>query len=167
MGKLFLSVLNMSITASYVILIVVLIRLMLKRAPKIISYALWSVVAFRLLVPFSFKSIYSLLPRKTSTVPIPNGITYQQSPQISSGIRVLDAVTSEPLLTPTTGASVSPLQIFIETGAYIWILGIIALLIYSFVSILILKRQLKTAQLVEKNIFEARNLKTPFVFVVR
>ena len=163
MGKLFLSVLNMSITASYVILIVVLIRLMLKRAPKIISYALWSVVAFRLLVPFSFKSIYSLLPRKTSTVPIPNGITYQQSPQISSGIRVLDAVTSEPLLTPTTGASVSPLQIFIETGAYIWILGIIALLIYSFVSILILKRQLKAAQLVEKNIFEARNLKTPFV----
>ncbi len=164
MGKLFLSVLNMSITASYVILIVVLIRLMLKRAPKIISYALWSVVAFRLLIPFSFNSVYSLLPRKTSTVPIPSGITYQQSPQINSGIRVLDAVTSESLLTPTTGASVSPLQIFVETGAYIWILGIIALLIYSFVSILILKRQLKGAQLIEKNIFEARNLKTPFVF---
>jgi beta-lactamase regulating signal transducer with metallopeptidase domain len=160
---MFLSVLNMSITASYVILFVVIIRLMLKRAPKVISYALWSVVAFRLLIPFSFKSIYSLLPRKTSTVPIQNGITYQQSPLLNSGIRVLDTITSESLLTPATGASVSPLQVLIETGAYIWIAGIIALLIYSFVSILILKRQLRAAQFVEKNIFEARNLKTPFV----
>ena len=147
MSKMFLSVLNMSITASYVILFVVIIRLMLKRAPKVISYALWSVVAFRLLIPFSFKSIYSLLPRKTSTVPIQNGITYQQSPLLNSGIRVLDTITSESLLTPATGASVSPLQVLIETGAYIWIAGIIALLIYSFVSILILKRQLRAHNL--------------------
>ncbi len=163
MSKMFLSVLNMSITASYVILFVVIIRLMLKRAPKVISYALWSVVAFRLLVPFSFKSAFSLMPRKTNAFPIPNGIIYQPELQIGNGIRVMDSHTSEPLHAPPASASISPLQVFIEYGAYIWMLGIIVLLIYSLVSILVLRRQLKAAQLIEKNIFEARNLQTPFV----
>ena len=163
MGKLFISVLNMSITASYVILIVIIIRLLLKKAPKVISYALWSVVAFRLLIPFSFESVFSLMPRKTNVVPISNEIIYQQSLQIDNGIRVLDSITSEPLHTPHTDAGISSLQIFVEFGAHIWMLGIIILLVYSFVSILVLKRQLKDAQLIEKSIFEARNLQTPFV----
>ncbi|NLX69325.1 MAG: hypothetical protein GX024_00275 [Clostridiales bacterium] len=163
MGKLFISVLNMSITASYVILIVIIIRLLLKKAPKVISYALWSVVAFRLLIPFSFESVFSLMPRKTNVVPISNEIIYQQSLQIDNGIRVLDSITSEPLHAPHTDAGISSLQIFVEFGAHIWMLGIIILLVYSFVSILVLKRQLKDAQLIEKSIFEARNLQTPFV----
>lgn len=163
MGILFSSVLNMSITASYVILFVIIIRLMFKKAPKVISYALWSVAAFRLLIPFSFKSVFSLMPRKTNAVPIPNGVIYQQSSQIDNGIRVLDSFTSESLHAQHTSASISPLQIFIEYGAYIWMLGIIVLFVYCFVSILVLRRQLKAAQLIEKNIFEARNLQTPFV----
>jgi beta-lactamase regulating signal transducer with metallopeptidase domain len=57
MSELFLTVLNMSLTASYVILIVIPVRLLLKKAPKAVSYALWSVVAFRLTIPFSFESI--------------------------------------------------------------------------------------------------------------
>ena len=73
MSILFISVLNMSITASYVILFVIVIRLMLKKAPKVISYALWSVVAFRLLVPFSFKSAFSLMPRKRMLFQSPMG----------------------------------------------------------------------------------------------
>jgi beta-lactamase regulating signal transducer with metallopeptidase domain len=166
MGKLFISVLNMSITASYVILIVIAIRLLLKKAPKVISYALWGVVAFRLLIPFSFKSVFSLIPRKTNVVPISNGIIYQQSLQIDNGIRVLDSFTSEPLHASNAGASISPLQNFIEFGAYIWMLGIIILLVYSFVSILVLKRQLKAARLIENNIFESRSLQTPFVLGV-
>ncbi len=163
MSELFLTVLNMSLTASYVIIFVILIRLLLKKAPKVISYALWSVVAFRLLIPFSFESIFSLMPRNTNTVPIPHDIIYQQSPQINSGIEVVDSFLSNSLPAPAAGTSVNPLQIYTEIGAYIWVLGIIALLVYSLVSILILKRQLKNAQLIEKNIFEAKNLKTPFV----
>ncbi len=163
MSILFISVLNMSITASYVILFVIVIRLMLKKAPKVISYALWSVAAFRLLIPFSFKSVFSLMPRKTNAVPLPNGVIYQQSSQIDNGIRVLDSFTSESLHAQHTSASLSPLQIFIEYGAYIWMLGIIVLFVYSFVSILVLRRRLKAAQLIERNIFEARNLQTPFV----
>lgn len=163
MRELFLAVLNMSLTASYVILFLILIRLPLKKAPKFISYALWSAAAFRLIIPFSFESMFSLLPRNTDTISIPYDIVYQQSPQISSRIAVVDSLASESLSQPAIGANVNPLQIYIEIGAYIWVLGIIALLVYSLVSILILKKRLKSAQLIEKNIFETKNLKTPFV----
>ncbi|NLO93924.1 MAG: DUF5301 domain-containing protein [Clostridiaceae bacterium] len=163
MSELFLTVLNSSLTASYVILFVILVRLLLKKAPKIISYALWGVVAFRLIIPFSFESMFSLMPRNTNTVPIPHDIIYQQSPQINSGIEIVDSFVSQSLPAPTVGASVNPLQIYTEIAAYIWVIGIIALLVYSLVSILKLKRQLKYAQLIEQNIYESKNLRTPFV----
>ena len=163
MSELFLTALNMSLTASYVILFVILVRLLLKKAPKVISYALWGVVAFRLIIPFSFESMFSLMPQNTNPVPIPHDIIYQQSPQINSGIEVVDSFVSQSLPAPTVGASVNPLQIYTEIAAYIWVIGIIALLVYSLVSILKLKRQLKYAQLIERNIYESKNLRTPFV----
>ena len=163
MSELFLSVLNRSLTASYVILFIIIIRLLIKKAPKVISYALWGVVAFRLIIPFSFESMFSLMPRNTNTVPIPHDIIYQQSPKINSGLDVVDSLVNESLPAPAIGASVNPLQIYIEIGAYFWILGIMILLIYSLVSGILLKRQLRSAELIEQNIFEAKNLKTPFV----
>jgi len=163
MSELFLTVLNMSLTASYVILFVMLVRLLLKKAPKVISYILWGVVAFRLIIPFSFESMFSLIPRNANAVPIPHDIIYQQTPQINSRIEAVDPFVSQSLPAPTAGASANPFQIYVEIGAYIWVFGIIALLVYSLVSILILKRQLKSAQLIEKNIFQVHNLQTPFV----
>ena len=163
MSELFLSVLNRSLTASYVILFIIIIRLLLKKAPKVVSYALWGVAAFRLIIPFSFESMFSLMPRNTNTVPIPHDIIYQQNPKINSGLDVIDSLVSESLPAPAIGASVNPLQIYVEIGAYFWILGIMILLIYSLVSGILLKRQLRSAELIEQNIFEAKNLKTPFV----
>lgn len=163
MSKLFLTILNMSLTASYVIIFVILVRLMLKKAPKLLSYILWSVVAFRLLIPFSFESVYSLLPRNANTAPIPYDIMYKQLPQINSGINAVDSLVSESLSQTIIDASANPLQIYIELGAYLWILGIAILLMYSLVSILVLKRHLKNSQLVTQNIYEVENLKTPFV----
>jgi beta-lactamase regulating signal transducer with metallopeptidase domain len=163
MNEIFLTVLNMSLMASYVILLVMLMRLLLKKAPKFISYVIWSVAAFRLIIPFSFESMYSLMPRNTNAVTISPDIIYQQSPQINSGIEAVDSFVNNSLPSAAVGASANPLQIYVEIGAYIWGLGIITLLIYSLVSVLLLKRQLKGAQLIEKNIFEANNLKTPFV----
>ena len=75
MSELLLTVLNMSLTASYVIIFVMLIRLPLKKVPKVISYALWGVVAFRLIIPFSFESMFSLMPQNTNTVPILHDIS--------------------------------------------------------------------------------------------
>lgn len=163
MSEIFLAILNRSLTASYVILFVTFIRLLLKKAPKGISYALWSVVAFRLIIPFSFESIFSLLPRNINTTTIPQDIVYQQNPQINSGIKYVNIFINEMLPAPTIGASVNPLQIYIEIGAYIWALGMMALLVYSLVSILLLRRQLKNIRLISHNIYEVENLKTPFV----
>lgn len=161
MEELFLSVLNKSLIASYVIIFVILVRLPLKKAPKVISYALWAVVAFRLLCPFSFESMYSLLPAKAAF--IPHDIAYLQSPQINSGITAIDTYVNRSLPPPSVTASVNPLQIYILISSYIWILGLAVMLLYSVASVLILKRRLKSAQLIEHNIYEADNLKTPFV----
>ncbi|MGD9569924.1 MAG: M56 family metallopeptidase [Sedimentibacter sp.] len=106
----------MSLTASYVIIFVILIRLLLKKAPKVISHALWGVVAFRLIIPFSFESMFSLMPRNTNAVPIPHDIIYQQSLQINGGIEIVDSFVSNSLPVPTVGASVNPLQICVEVG---------------------------------------------------
>lgn len=118
---------------------------------------------FRLIIPFSFESMLSLMPRNTNVVPIPHDIIYQQSPQINSGIEVVDSFVSKSLTSQTLGASANPLQIYVGIMSYIWILGIIALLVYSLVSILFLKNKLKSAKLIEDNIYVANNLKTPFV----
>ncbi len=61
MENLFSVVLNMSYVSCYVIIFVIVIRLFLKKMPKIISYTLWIIVVFRLIVPFSFESDYSVL----------------------------------------------------------------------------------------------------------
>lgn len=161
MTELFLNVLNMNLTAGYVIIFVILIRLLLKKAPKVISYVLWAVVAFRLVIPFSFESIFSLLPQ--TAVPITHDIIYHQKPQINSGILPVDSIVNEVLPSPTIGNSVNPMQIYIEVGAYIWMIGIIALIVYSFISVFRLKKQLKNAQLIEQDIYQAENLHTPFV----
>jgi len=161
--KLFLTVLSMSLTASYAILFVMFVRLLLRKTPKALSYALWSVVAFRLTIPFSFESVFSLLPRNAGTVPIARDIIYQQSPQVASGVTAVDSFANTPLPSPAVEASASSGQIYAEIGACIWILGAVALFVYSLVSVLLLKRHLKGARLIGENIFEAGNLKTPFV----
>ena len=112
MTDLFLTILNMSLTASYVIRFIILVRLPLKKAPKAISCALWSVAAFRLLCPFSFESILSLVPINTS--PIPQNIVYQQTPQISSGIPAIDTYVNGSLPASIAEASANPLQIYTQ-----------------------------------------------------
>ncbi len=156
----------MSIKASYVILFVMLIRLLLKKAPKFISYVLWGAVAFRLIIPFTFESIFSIMPKSTNTNPIPRDIVYQKTPQIKSGIEAMDNIVNRSLPAPSAIASLNPMQIYIHIGSYIWMIGIVTLLIYSLVSVIRLKRQFKDVQWLENNIFEADNLKTPFVLGV-
>lgn len=187
MSDLFISVLNMSLKASYVIILLMLIRLLLKKAPKFISYALWGVVAFRLIIPFTFESIFSIVPEFTNTNPMLHDIVYQEEPEIESGIELVDSIvdnvfpepsainSSHPKLNdvnssllpaPNVVTSVNPIQIYVFIGSCIWFLGIVVLLVYSLVSVIRLKKRLKDSQLLEDNIFEANNLKTPFVLGV-
>ncbi len=163
MDTLFLRTLNMSITASYVILFVIVARMLLKKAPKIFSYILWSVVFFRLISPFSFDSIFSLVPINTKTVP--TNIMYSQTPEVYSGITVMDQVVNNSVMTaPSVDASINPMQVWIDLSEVLWIGGIVVLLIYSFFTAIKLYSKLKSAIPIADNVYEMKGIKTPFVF---
>lgn len=162
MEKLFLQIINMSITASYVILFVIVLRFLLKKAPKVFSYALWAVVLLRLIIPISFQSIFSLVSINTKT--IPQDIVYAPTPQIQSGIRVIDRAVNSSLPVPEVGASVNPMQIWITIGGIIWLIGLGALIIYSIIATMKLTKKLKSAKFIFNNIYETNNISTPFVF---
>nr|WP_303740757.1 M56 family metallopeptidase [Lutispora saccharofermentans] len=161
---MFLQILNMNITAGYVILFVIAARLLLKKAPKIFSYALWSVVLFRLICPFSFESMFSLMPINTQTVP--HNIMYSQAPQIHSGIAAIDQAANNSLPAPAVGVSANPLQVWIALGEAVWLFGIAALLIYSAYTAVRLRNKLKPAKRIYDNIYEMDGIKSPFVFGV-
>jgi len=160
--KLFIQIINMSITSCYVILFVIIARLLLKKAPKVFSYALWFAVLFRLICPFSLESMFSLLPINTQAVPY--NIMYSETPQIYSGIPVIDQAVNNSLPAPVIGDSVSPMQIWITLGKIIWLIGIGTLLIYSIFTTIRLSNRLKSATTLYANICEADSIKTPFVF---
>ena len=161
MDKIFLSVLNMSLIGAFVIAAICLVRLPLKKAPKVISYCLWAVAGFRLVFPLSIESIYSLMPIKPQ--PIPTDIAMQPIPRIDSGISFLNNAVSSVLPAATPTASVNPLQIWTAIGAYVWLIGIAVMLIYSIISIIQLKRGLSEAVYLQENIYECTDLKTPLV----
>lgn len=164
MSTLFLEILNMSITASYVILFVILVRLLLKRAPKIFSYLLWSVVFIRLVSPFSFESGFSLIPLNKKT--LPNNIIYSQTPEIQSGIAVIDKTVNSYLPSAAVETSVNPLQLWIGLGGTLWLIGIGILLLYSIFTAIRLRNKLTGATLLQDNFYETGTISTPFVFGV-
>lgn len=159
--KVFLQILNMSFTASFVIVFVLIARLLLKKAPKALSYALWTVVLFRLICPFSFESMFSLLPAKSN--PLSQNIMYEAVPRIDTGIPVINDAINASLPAATPYASVNPLQVWVFIGTVVWLLGIAVVLMYSIFSLLKLQMRLKNAVHDRDNIYLAEQLETPFV----
>ncbi|HHV08720.1 MAG TPA: hypothetical protein GXX75_00380 [Clostridiales bacterium] len=157
----FLQVLNMSLTASTIIVFVLVARLLLKKAPKVFSYAMWSVVFFRLLCPVSIESMFSLLPVNAS--PISTNTIYSETPQISTGIAAVDNIINPILPAPANGASVNPMQIAAAIGESLWLMGIVVLLSYSMVSLFRLRKNLIGAVRLQDNIFLADHIASPFV----
>lgn len=162
MDAIFLRLLNMNITACYVILAVILIRLLLRKAPRIFSYLLWSAVLFRLAFPFSFASVFSLVRVRTQSVP--EDIMFAASPQIQSGIAVIDHAVNSSLPAPVAGASVNPMQIWIFLGEILWLAGVVLLLGYSVFAFARLHRKLRYASHRDSNIYELAGGGAPFVF---
>ena len=145
MSELFLQLLNMSITAGWVVLGVVVLRLCFRRAPKWISVLLWGLVAVRLLLPFSIESALSLLP---SGETVPHEILQAEKPAIQSGIPSVYSLVNPFLqdsFAPTPGNSVNPMQVVTEIAAWVWIVGVAGMMLYFFVSIFLLKRKLREA----------------------
>ena len=163
MNELFLKIINMSISASWLVLAVLILRFVLKKAPKWINVLLWGIVAIRLICPFSFESTLSIIP---SAETIPLNICMDTTPTINSGISAINNAVN-PIIsqsnTPMAGASVNLLQITIGIYEYIWIFGMIALALYTAISYWRLCRKVDTAVRYKDNIFQSENVSFPFV----
>lgn len=157
MSELFLNVLNMSLKASYVIIFVIVIRLFLKRFPKVYSYALWFAVLFRLVCPFSFDSLFSLIPK---SVNIPQDIAYYPKPEINSGIAAIDSAVNNVLPPPVNpAASANPMQIWLAIGEAVWLIGIAVLIIYSVFTTVKIYLNLRNAKHLKDNIYIIMDIK--------
>ena len=164
MNELFLKIINMSISASWLVLAVLILRFVLKKAPKWINVLLWGIVAIRLICPFSFESQLSLIP---SAETIPLNIGMDSTPTINSGISAINNAVNPIISQSNTlmaGASINPLQITIGIYEYIWIFGMIALALYTAISYWRLHRKVDTAVRYKDNIFQSENVSSPFVF---
>ena len=163
MGEIFLKVLNMSIAASWLILAVMLIRLVLKKAPKWTVVLLWGIVAARLAVPFSFESAWSLIP-SAETFNIHN-IQFE-TPAISSGIPAVNNAVN-PILGEAFPAnpvgSVNPLYVWTYVASVIWLTGIAAMLLYAVISYARVRRSVAEGVPYEGNIFLCDHVKSPFI----
>ena len=163
MSEVFLKVVNMSISAGWLVLAVLALRLILKKAPKWVNVLLWGIVAIRLICPFSIESALSLIP---STETISPEIMMDWTPEISTGIEPLDQVVNPVISTsfaPQGMASANPLQILIPVAANLWLLGVLILLAYTVISYLTLRYKLRTAVILRDNIFQCETVSSPFV----
>jgi len=175
MEAAFLRILNMSITASYVILAVVLMRLLLKRAPKKYAYLLWGVVAFRLVCPVSFQSIFSLFSLRPFDMSraqsashaaleyIPGDIAFSSQPRITVGIPAANAFLSDSLPAATPAYSVNPLQVILTIGTILWCIGMLTMVVYGILSYGKIRHRMATAIRLEGNVYESDRVQSPFI----
>ena len=164
MSDLFLKIVNMSISASWLVVAVLILRLVLKKAPKWVNVLLWGIVAVRLICPLSFESALSLIP---SSETIPLDIEMAAKPTIDSGVPAINSVVN-PVLSSFAPpqhvlTSANPLQIWIPILNIIWLIGVGALLLYTAVSYWRLCRKVDTAVRYKGNIFQSENVSSPFV----
>ena len=166
METLFFEVVNRSIAAGWLILAIILLRLILRKAPKWIHCSLWALVGIRLISPFSFESIISLIPSKETISP---SIVYAQSPAIHTGISSLN-YSVNPIITatfaPDPATSANPLQILAFIFSFIWITGVTLLLLYALISWMLLRKKVSASVRVDKNIWLCDTVSTPFILGV-
>ena len=163
MATIFLSILNMSIAASWLILAVLVFRLFLKRAPKWISCLLWAFVALRLLFPFTIESIFSVIP---SAKTVSTEIMYQNEPTINSGINSLNQLVNPVLkenLSPSSMKSVNSLQVWTALATYLWLLGILVVLLYAGFNYYRIHRRVKASLHLRDDLWTCDEISSPFI----
>ena len=166
MTDIFLGFLNRSLAAGILILAVVLVRLVFKKAPRWLLCALWALAAVRLVCPVSIESVLSLIP---SAEPVQPEIIVSAQPAITSGIPAVDAIVNPPLaaaFTPSPAQSANPLQIWTFVAACVWLAGIAALLLYAAVSVLRLRLRVRTAVRLEGKVYQSEFVSSPFILGV-
>ena len=163
MSELFLKIINMSISASWLILAVLILRLVLKKAPKWVNVLLWGIVAVRLICPFSFESALSLIP---SAETFPEKIISGPSFDVQTGITPIDNRINDYLgdryfegvtVPANNGNNIMTIL------TIVWTIGILLLVAYTVISYWRLHREIDTAVRYKDNIFQSENVSSPFV----
>ena len=163
MDAVFLKIVNMSLTASWLVLAVMLLRVLFKHAPKALRCMLWAFVGVRLVCPFSIESALSLIP---SAQPIPQTITTDTVPAVNSGLPAVNAVVNPIIaeqLAPVAGDSVNPLQVLAYIATWLWLIGVAVLLIYAVISFWWVRRQVSACLHLRENIYLCDGLPSPFI----
>ena len=167
MAAVFLKLLNLSISASWLVLAVLVLRLVSKRSPKWMNVLLWGIVALRLVLPFSIESALSLIPSAETVSPV--AVQSAPAPTITSGVSVIDNAVNPSLsehfaAVPT--ASVNPLYVWTEIAGWVWLIGLGAMLLYALVSYLRLRRRVSVSLPIQDNIYLCDAISSPFILGV-
>lgn len=171
MGEVFLKLLNMSITAGWLIVAILCVRLLFRKMPKWINCLLWGVVAIRLIIPFSIESALSLQPSAEliHVNTVEGGNTLPYVPAVDSNFDIVKN-TFNPMLARTFSyseeESVSPLQIVTEVSAIVWVAGIMVLLLIAFFSMINLSLKTRESLPCGDNVYICDGIKSPFIMGV-
>lgn len=167
MAAVFLKLLNLSISASWLVLAVLALRLVLRRAPKWVNVLLWGMVALRLMLPFSIESALSLIPSAETVSP--EVVQFDPAPTITSGVEFIDNAVNPSLSESFAAAplaSVNPLYVWIYLAGWVWLIGLAAMLAYALVSYLRLRRRVSVSLCVQENIYLCDAISSPFILGV-
>lgn len=167
MAAVFLKLLNLSISASWLVLAVLVLRLISKRSPKWVNVLLWGIVALRLVLPFSIESALSLIPSAETVSPA--AVQFDPAPTITSGVSIIDNAVNPSLsehfaAVPTM--SVNPLYVWAEIAGWVWLIGLGAMLLYALVSYLRLRRRVSVSLPVQDHIYLCDAISSPFILGV-
>lgn len=164
MSGIFLKLLNLSISASWLVLVVLVLRLVLKRAPKWVDVLLWGMVALRLMLPFSIESALSLIPSAETLSP--EVVQFDPAPTITSGVELIDNAVNPSLSESFAAAplaSVNPLYVWTYLAGWVWLIGLAAMLLYALVSYLRLRRRVSASIPLRENIYVCDEVASPFI----
>lgn len=164
MSGIFLKLLNLSISASWLVLVVLALRLVLKRAPKWVNVLLWGMVALRLMLPFSIESALSLIPSAETLSP--EVVQFDPAPTITSGVEFIDNAVNPSLSESFAAAplaSVNPLYVWTYLAGWVWLIGLAAMLLYALVSYLRLRRRVSASIPLRENIYVCDEVASPFI----
>ena len=164
MSGIFLKLLNLSISASWLVLVVLALRLVLKRAPKWVNVLLWGMVALRLMLPFSIESALSLIPSAETLSP--EVVRFDPAPTITSGVEFIDNAVNPSLSESFAAAplaSVNPLYVWTYLAGWVWLIGLTAMLLYALVSYLRLRRRVSASIPLRENIYVCDEVPSPFI----
>ena len=164
MSGIFLKLLNLSISASWLVLTVLALRMVLRRAPKWVNVLLWGMVALRLVLPFSIESALSLIPSAETVSP--EVVRFDPAPTITSGVEFIDNAVNPSLSESFAAAplaSVNPLYVWTYLAGWVWLIGLTAMLLYALVSYLRLRRRVSASIPLRENIYVCDEVPSPFI----